>query len=290
VSRGVVDVRAAAAVLRDRVRSVPTTAVVLGSGLGPLVERLEEPVSVPFGALPGLPPPTVTGHGGRFVAGRLEGAPVLVQAGRFHAYEGHPMEIVAAPVRILAAVGVRTVVMTNAVGGIHPRIAPGDLVLLDDFFNFSFRSPLTGPAVDGEPRFPDMSAPFDRGLQELARTLAAELRIPLRQGTYAGVLGPSYETAAEIRMLERLGGDVVGMSTVPEVIVAAAVGLRCLGISLVTNRATGTSGERIAHEDVLAAGREAGARLGRLVTELVRRIAHGDAATGDAAGQSKATK
>lgn len=288
MSRDAVDVRAAAAVLRERLGSVPTTAVVLGSGLGPLVERLDRAVSVSFGALPGLPAPTVAGHGGRFVAGGLEGTRVLLQAGRFHAYEGHSMEVVAAPVRILAASGVRTVVMTNAVGGIHPRIVPGDLVLLEDFVNFSFRSPLVGPVLHGEPRFPDMSVPFDRDLQELARSVAAELRIPLRRGIYAGVLGPSYETAAEVRMLERLGGDVVGMSTVPEVIAAAASGLRCLGISLVSNRATGISGERIAHEDVLAVGREAGARLGRLVTELVGRIA--DAAGGAAAAQSKATK
>lgn len=299
MSGRIVDVRAAAAALVDRFGSVPTTAVVLGSGLGRLVDALEAPSAVGFGDLPGLPAPTVAGHGGRFVLGRLEGTPVLLQAGRFHAYEGHIMEVVAAPVRLLAAAGVRTVVMTNAVGGIRRRIAPGDLVLLDDYVNLSFRSPLAGPVVGREPRFPDMSAPFDPELQELARSVATDLRIPLARGVYAGVLGPSYETAAEVRMLARLGGDVVGMSTVPEVMVAVAAGLRCVGISLVTNRATGTSGDRIAHEDVLAVGREAGVRLGRLVTELVRRIADGardgsarasSNGDGSAAGQSKATK
>ena len=270
-----VDVTAATAVLVDRMGPVPPTAVVLGSGLGPLVDALEAPSAVEFEEVPGLPVPSVTGHGGRFVAGRLDGTRVLLQAGRFHAYEGHTMDVVAAPLRILAAAGVRTVVMTNAVGGIHRRFAPGDLVLLDDYVNLSFRSPLAGPVVGDERRFPDMGSPFDPELQALARSVAAELRIPLGRGVYAGTLGPSYETAAEIRMLARLGGDVVGMSTVPEVIVATAAGLRCVGISLVTNRATGTSGDRIAHEDVLAVGREAGARLARLVTELVRRIGSG---------------
>jgi purine-nucleoside phosphorylase len=299
VSVPALDVQAASAALVERIGPVPVTAVVLGSGLGPMLDALDEPSAVEFGDLPGLPAPTVAGHGGRFVAGRLEGTPVLLQAGRFHAYEGHRMDVVAAPVRVLAAAGVRTVVMTNAVGGIHRRIAPGDLVLLDDCVNLTFRSPLTGPVVGREPRCPDMSAPFDPGLQELARSVAADLRIPLGRGVYAGVLGPSYETAAEIRMLGRLGGDVVGMSTVPEVIGATAAGIRCVGISLVTNRATGTSapGDRIAHEDVLAVGQASAARLGALVTELVRRVADGAGpphvstnGDGPARGQSKATK
>lgn len=269
---GTLDVGAAADVLRGRLPSVPRVAVVLGSGLGDLVELLTDSVAVAFHDLPGLPESSVPGHDGRFVFGRLDGTEVLIQAGRYHSYEGHSMDVVVAPLRILSAIGVRVVVMTNAAGGIHPRIAPGDIVLLEDQMNLTFRSPLAGVVVGSERRFVDMSAPFDIDLQALARTVATDLGVDLVRATYIGVPGPAYETTAEIRMLARFGGDVVGMSTVPEVIAARALGLRCVGLSVVTNRAAGLSRAPVSHEEVLRVGREAGAALDELLTELVRRL------------------
>lgn len=263
------------AALRAVFPAVPRIAVVLGSGLSHLVDELTDPVVVPFTDVPDLPDSSVEGHDGRFVCGRLDGVDVCLQAGRLHTYEGYPPDVVVAPVRILAHLGVQTLLMTNAVGGIHPRIEPGDIVLLDDQINFTFRSPLAGPVAKGEQRFPDMSAPFDADLQALARVVAGDLRIRLSEGTYAGVLGPAYETAAEVRMLARLGADVVGMSTVPEVLTARALGLRCAGLSIVTNRATGLGDALLSHEEVLEASRRAGGRLALIVTEMIRRL--GDA-------------
>jgi purine-nucleoside phosphorylase len=273
-------IRDAAAVLADRIGRAPKVAIVLGSGLGSLVDRLEGAVAVPLTALPGLPALGVAGHGGSFVSGRLGGVDVLLQAGRYHVYEGHPLDVVVAPMRIMAALGVDVVVLTSAVGGIRRDLAPGDLVLLEDQVTFTFRSPLTGPVRPGESHFPDMSAPFDPELQALAVSVAGEERIALSRGTYAGVLGPQYETPAEIRMLQRLGCDVVGMSTVPEVIAAMASGVRCVGLSLVTNKAAGLSIERLSHDEVLAAGRSSAARFERLIVALVRRWASESAESG----------
>lgn len=208
--------------------------------------------------------------------GTLDGAEVLLQAGRYHAYEGHSLELVVAPVRILAELGIEILVVTNAAGGIHPSMEPGDLVLLDDHVNVMFRSPLVGPVIDEEQRFSDMSAPYDPALQEAARRAAADVGVELARGTYAAVLGPAYETAAEVRMLAKIGADVVGMSTVPEVITARALGMRCLGFSMVTNKATGMGGARIAHEDVLQIGKQAGVRLGLVLGAFVQELCGGD--------------
>jgi purine-nucleoside phosphorylase len=263
------DVGVAAAHVRRALPATPRVAVVLGSGLGHLADRLEQAVTIEFDSIPGLPPSTVPGHAGRFAFGSLEGSPVLLQAGRYHAYEGHPMEVVVAPVRILARLGVETLVLTNAVGGIRPTLGSGDLVLIEDHINLMFRSPLVGPVVESESRFPDMSAAYDPRLRELALRVATERGVPLSRGVYAGVLGPQYETSAEVRMLTRLGADVVGMSTVPEVIVARALGLRCVAFSMVTNQATGIGAEPISHEEVLEVGRRAGPRLGDLIAPLL---------------------
>ena len=268
----VIDVAAAAEYLRERLPFAPRIAVVLGSGLGHLTGEVIDGIDVPFEDVPGFPPSGVEGHAGRYVGGVLEGAPVLLQAGRYHAYEGHPMDVVVAPVRVAASLGVEVLVVTNAAGGIDQRLAPGDLLLLDDQINMMFRSPLTGSVQGTEERFPDMSAPYDAELQKLALETAAELGIELARGTYAAVLGPSYETAAEVRMLGALGADVVGMSTVPEVITARALGLRCVGFSLVTNKATGLGTEPIGHAEVLEVGRDAGARLGRVIGALAARL------------------
>jgi purine-nucleoside phosphorylase len=247
--------------------------VTLGSGLSDLVDALEEPRSVAFDELPSLPSAGAPGHGGgRFAFGRLDGTPVLLQAGRIHAYEGVALEAVIAPVRILASLGVGALLLTNAAGGIRPGLEPGDLVLLDDQIDLTFRRPLAGPVRDGETRFPDMSAPFDAELRASLRRVALEEGIELSEGTYAAVHGPSYETRAEVRMLARLGADVVGMSTVAEVATARALGLPVAALSLVTNRATGLAGRPLRHEEVLETGREAAGRMTRLVRGFLRRV------------------
>ncbi len=247
--------------------------MVLGSGLGRLVERIEDPVSVEFGELPGFPRTGVTGHAGRFVLGRMAGVEVLIQSGRFHVYEGHSPAVVAAPVRTAAELGARDLILTCAAGGVDATLDPGAIVLIDDHLDLMFRSTLAGPARSGEPRFPDMSAPYDRRLAELALEVAQDAGIPLRRGVYAAVAGPSYETAAEIRMLRSLGADVVGMSTVPEVLAARSAGLRCLGLSLVTNKATGLSAAVLSHLEVVETGRVAGRAMSTLVEGIVGRLA-----------------
>ena len=263
---------AAAAYLRSTLPFQPRVAVVLGSGLGAMAEELSDTTSVAFRQVPGFPSAGVAGHAGKFVAGRLAGTEVLFQCGRYHLYEGHSPDVVAAPVRAMAALGVHTVVLTNAAGGVRPTLEPGDIVLLEDHINLQAQSPLVGPVRVGEERFPDMSAPYDPELRLLAVEAAAELGIGLHSGVYAGVLGPSYETAAEVRMLGKLGADLVGMSTVPEVIAARARGVRCLAFSVVTNKATGLGGGKLSHAEVVEVGREAGERLGRLLKALVPRL------------------
>ncbi len=274
------DIAKAAALLGAKLSAAPVATLVLGSGLGQVVEAVEDPVSVPFVELPGFPAAGVAGHAGRFVAGRLGGRYVLVQAGRYHVYEGHPEEVVAAPVRLSAALGVSTLLLTNAAGGVDPALEPGDLVLLDDHLNLMSRSPLFGPVAEGEVRFPDMTEPYDADLAELALAVAGELGIELRRGVYAALTGPAYETAAEIRMLRTLGADVTGMSTVPEVLVARARGMRCMGLSMVTNKGTGLSAEPLSHADVMAVGRTAGQKVGALLEGVVRRLPARDHSVG----------
>lgn len=263
---------AAAAYLRSTLPFQPRVAVVLGSGLGAMVEELSDTTSVAFKQVPGFPSAGVAGHAGKFVAGRLAGTEVLFQCGRYHLYEGHSPDVVAGPVRAMAALGVHTIVFTNAAGGVRPTLEPGDIVMLEDHINLQAQSPLMGPVRTGEERFPDMSAPYDPELRLLAVEAAAQLSIALLSGVYAGVLGPSYETAAEVRMLGKLGADLVGMSTVPEVVAARARGVRCLAFSVVTNKATGLGGGALSHAEVVAVGREAGVRLGRLLKALVPRL------------------
>jgi purine-nucleoside phosphorylase len=260
---------AIAAALRERLPWTPEVLAVLGSGLGALADGVEDPISIPFPELPGLPAAGVGGHQGRFVAGVLEGRRVLVQAGRFHFYEGHPAGVVLAPVRAASLLGVPTLLVTNAAGGVNPDFGPGTLMLIRDHLNLMGQNPLVGPGVPGEPRFPDMSVAYDAHLRALARRTAEELGIPLEAGVYAAVSGPSYETPSEVRMIGLLGGDAVGMSTVPEVIVARARGMRVLGISLITNPGAGISPRPLSHQEVLEAGREAAPRFQRLIRGIL---------------------
>jgi len=249
----------------------PEVMIVLGSGLGRLAEDLEGAIRLPYHRIPGFPAAAVEGHAGELHCGTLAGRTVLCQAGRFHGYEGHPAALLALPVRVGAAAGARALVLTNAAGGLRSTLPPGSLMLIADQFNLSFRNPLIGPVRGGESRFPDMSAPFDPRLAAIAREVAVREGTPLGEGVYAGVLGPSYETPAEIRMLARLGADAVGMSTVAEVVAARAAGLPVLAISVVTNWAAGLSPAPLDHAEVMAAGAAAGERLGRLVRGVIAR-------------------
>jgi purine-nucleoside phosphorylase len=271
-------IREAAEAVRKAIgKREPAVALVLGSGLGFLGDDIADAVRVPYAKIPGFPQPTVQGHAGELIAGTLEGRPVIAQSGRFHLYEGHEPAVAVLPVRVFATLGVKTLVVTNAAGGIRRTFRPGALMLIADHINMMGRYPLAGPVADGEERFPDMSDPYDADLRALARRVAAEQRIALEEGTYAAVLGPSYETKAEIEMLKRLGADAVGMSTVPEVIVARARGIRCLGISTVTNLAAGLGAATLSHQEVLATAERVKGDLSKLVRGIVGQLRERDA-------------
>jgi len=264
--------RAAQAVAQRLGGRRPAVAIVLGSGLGFLADEVQGGQRIRYADIPGFPEPGVAGHKGELVVGLLEKVPVLVQAGRFHLYEGHDAATAALPVRVFAKLGVKTLIVTNAAGGIRPTFRSGTLMLIADHLNLMFRNPLIGPVLEGEERFPDMSDPYDRELRALAREAAREAHVALEEGVYAALLGPSYETPAEVRMLARLGADAVGMSTVPEVITARALGMRCLGFSIVTNPASGLSAQPLSHQEVLAASAAAGAGLATVVKGVLRRL------------------
>jgi purine-nucleoside phosphorylase len=263
----------AAAMVRDKIGGAIDTALILGSGLGGLADRIEDPISIPFRAIPGFPPSNVPGHAGRFVAGMLGARRVIVAAGRYHLYEGHSPDTVALPTRVLHACGVRTLFVSNAAGGINRTMRAGDLMIIEDHLNLMWRTPLAGAPRQDETRFPDMSAPYDPVLIRVLRDAALECGIPVASGVYAALTGPAYETPAEVRMLERLGADAVGMSTVPEVLAARALGMRVAGVSCITNVAAGLSTSPLSHAEVLETTARVSATFERLVTELVQRIA-----------------
>lgn len=273
VLHGTSAARHAADLVRARLGAEPpVAAIILGSGLGGLANRLTDIARVPFAEIPGFPTATVAGHAGELLAGRLAGRPVLALAGRFHMYEGHAAALAAFPTRVLHALGAQTLIVSNAAGGIRRSLNPGDLMLIRDHLNFMFRNPLLGPNDPAEPRFPDMSAPYDARLAELAREVARANGIPLGEGVYCGLLGPTYETPAEVRMLAFMGADAVGMSTVPEVIVARALGMRVLGVSCVTNMACGLTDQPITHAEVIETTSRAAAQFERLVVGVVERM------------------
>jgi len=260
----------AAAAVRELLEGrTPGTAIVLGSGLGQFAERLGDAVRIPYDRIPGFPSPTVIGHSGELVAGSLGDRHVLVQSGRFHMYEGHPAALTALPVRLFGRLGITTLLLTNAAGGIRRSFGSGTVMLIADQINLSFRNGLFGPALPGESRFPDMSDPYDRTLRKLAREVARRRKIPLAEGVYVGLLGPSYETPAEIRMLERLGADAVGMSTVIEVIAARAAGIRCLGFSAITNPAAGVTPHKLDHIEVMEVAYRVAGELATLIEGVV---------------------
>jgi purine-nucleoside phosphorylase len=260
------------AVAKQLGKRKPRVAIVLGSGLGFLADDVADPLHILYRDIPGFPEPGVAGHKGELVAGTLEGVPVIAQAGRFHSYEGHSAAVAALPVRVFAGLGIETLIVTNAAGGVRRTFRAGSLMLIADHINLMWRNPLTGPSEPGEQRFPIMHEPYDAGLRAHARAAAREEHIPLEEGVYAGLLGPSYETPAEVRMLERLGADAVGMSTVPEVLAARARGIRCLGFSSITNPAAGLTGESLSHKEVLEMGKDIARVLGIVIRGVLRRL------------------
>ena len=253
----------------------PSIGVVLGSGLGAFADELSDRADFPYETIEGWPRSTAVGHAGKLVIGKLGGLSVAVMAGRAHLYEGHSMQAVTHGVRWLHAHGVRGMVFTNAAGGINLNLQRGGLVLISDHINLQGANPLVGPNDDSlGPRFPDMSEAYSREWRETAKRVAAELGVSLGEGVYAGLLGPSYETPAEIRYLRAIGADLVGMSTVPEVIVANHMGMKCLGISCVTNMAAGVVPDtKLTHQEVLEAGEMVRDTLVRLLKALLPRLA-----------------
>ena len=266
-------VQAAAEVVRRRSALAPEVGLILGTGLGGLAREIAIEAEVPYAEIPGFPLSTVESHAGRLLLGRLAGRPVVAMQGRFHRYEGYDLQQVTFPVRAMHALGARTLIVSNACGGMNPLWAPGDLVLLSDHINLLGDNPLVGPNDERlGPRFPDMSAPYDPELRTLARAAALELGIPLREGVYAAVPGPNLETRAEYRMLRMAGADVVGMSTVPEVIVANHQGMRTLGISIITDQCLPDALEPADIGRIIETAARAEPQLTRLVTTITERL------------------
>lgn len=266
-------IRSAAQAVLARIPAAPDVAVILGTGLGGLAEAITVGSSVPYEEIPGFPLSTVESHAGRLLFGTLGGRHVAAMQGRFHRYEGYDLGAVTFPVRVLRELGARTLIVSNACGGMHPLWSPGELMLMADHINLIGESPLTGPNDDARgPRFPDMSAPYDEGLRALARAAALELGITLREGTYAAVAGPNLETRAEYRMLRGFGADVVGMSTVPEVTVAVHEGMRVLGVSVITDACLPDALEPAEIGRIIEAARGAEPALAKLITRVVEQL------------------
>jgi len=265
--------KAAQAITKRAGTRKPTVAIILGSGLGGLAKGIDNGVRIRFADIPGFPATTVVGHEGAVIVGSLGGREVVALSGRFHIYEGHPSALAAFPVRVFHALGVRELFVSNAAGGISLKLAVGDLMMISDHLNLMGTNPLVGPAQEAETRFPDMTDAYDPDLRRLLRASAEKLDIPLQEGVYAGLLGPSYETPSEVKMLRLLGADAVGMSTVPEVIMARALGIRVAGISCITNAAAGVTGAALSHAEVLETTQRVSGAFESLVTEFVARSA-----------------
>lgn len=267
-------VQEAAAVVRQRSSLVPEAAIILGTGLGGLVKEIQAETTIPYEQIPGFPLSTVESHAGRLILGKLNGKRVVAMQGRFHRYEGYTLQQVTFPLRVMYALGARTLVVTNVSGGMHPLWAPGDIMLIADHINLLGDNPLIGRNDDRlGPRFPDMSDPYTPELRARARAQALEMGINLREGVYVAVTGPCLETRAEYRMLRAMGADVVGMSTVPEVIVAVHQGMKVLGLSIITDQCLPDALEPASLEQILAVAGRAEPHLTRLVAALVPKIA-----------------
>jgi purine-nucleoside phosphorylase len=262
--------------VRRRTDLVPEVGIVLGSGLGGLADGLVDPVAIPFAELPGWPAATAPGHVGQLLLGRLEGVPVAMLQGRLHVYEGNDPGLIVQPVLLMGRLGAKIVVLTNAAGGVDPAYGPGTLMIINDHINLTGRTPLLGPNADEiGPRFTDLTDVWSSRLRARLREAFVAEDVEYAEGVYIGLLGPSYETPAEVRMLRTLGADAVGMSTVLEAIAARWAGIETCGVSLVTNAGAGYSGQPLTHEEVLEAGAQAGPRLARVIRRFVAGLAAG---------------
>ena len=269
-----VQIDSAAQAIKKQISTQPIVGIILGSGLNDLADSVQKAVYIPYSDLPNFPVSTVHGHAGRFVIGELEGKPVLVMQGRIHYYEGYSMGQVTLPVRVMQRLGIPNMIVTNAAGGVHPDFEPGDVMLITDQLNLmgmSGLNPLMGPNLDEiGTRFPDMSQPFDRVYADLARKIAKENNILLREGVYAGLSGPSFESPADLRFLRLAGADAVGMSTVPEVIIARHGNMRVLGLSGISNKANLDGSTVTTHEEVIAAGKVITPKVEKIVRGVLR--------------------
>jgi purine-nucleoside phosphorylase len=267
------NLKATVDLIRSRCGQQPVLGLILGSGLGECANVLQDRIVIPFSDLPHIPFSTIPGHAGNLIIGRAEGIPSIALQGRIHLYEGYSIEEVAFPARVFGCLGIRQLIVTNAAGGINLDFQPGDLMVITDHINMMGANPLVGSNLDDlGPRFPDMSAAYDGGMRRVALDAGRQTGIPLRQGVYAGLLGPSYETPAEIRMLRTLGADAVGMSTVPEVIAAVHMGIHVLGISCITNMAAGILPRKLTHQEVLDTTERVRKKFLLLLRETIRRI------------------
>jgi len=263
----------AARVIRSRTSETPRVAVVLGSGLGGFADDFEDAVGIPYEDIPGFSRSTAQGHAGKLVVGKIDQVPLLAMQGRVHFYEGYSLEQVTFPIRTFKLLGIKTLILTNAAGGINVQLSQRALMVLSDHLNLMGDNPLRGPNDDRfGPRFPDLTSAYSPELQEIVIEEARALSVEVRRGIYAALAGPSYETPAEIHLLRNLGADAVGMSTVPEVIVARQMGIEVLGISCITNMAAGISDEPISHEDVMATGDRVKETLTQLLRKVVGRV------------------
>lgn len=259
--------------IKSRIETAPEIGLILGSGLGSLANEIENPTIIPYDQIPNFPISTVEGHEGQLVLGQLEGKSVIAMQGRFHFYEGYPLQEVTFPVRVMKELGVKVLVVTNACGGMNPDLYPGALMFIEDHINFTGSNPLIGPnAEDLGPRFPDMSTAYDRELISLGQQVSEKLGIATKKGVYVAISGPNYMSAAELKMLRKFGGDTVGMSTVPEVIVARHTGLRVLGISCVTDMAIADTLEPLEHERVVEIANQTRPKFIRLVKGILGEV------------------
>jgi purine-nucleoside phosphorylase len=266
-------IQSAAEFLKSKYSSQPRIGLILGSGLGVLADEIEEPVKIPYNEIPDFPVSTVEGHAGQLVFGQLNGIEVVAMQGRFHYYEGYTFDKVTFPVRVMHEMGVGTLIVTNAAGGVNESFSPGDLMLISDHINNMGSNPLIGPNDSRMgPRFPDMSAAYSKELRKLASGIAKNLNLNIQEGVYVGNTGPTYETPAEVRMLRTMGGDAVGMSTVPEVIVARHSGMEVLGISCISNMAAGILDQPLNHEEVIETTEKVKADFLRYVKAIVKEL------------------
>lgn len=263
----------AASFLQERLSEPPQIGLILGTGLGDLADKIQNPIVLSYGEIPHFPESTVKFHAGQLIAGQLEGKSVFAMQGRFHYYEGYKMRDITLPIRVMFQLGIRTLIVTNAAGGIREHLTPGSLALINDHINLMGDNPLIGPYDDflGS-RFPDMSEPYSKKLRQLAHATAEDLNISLIDNIYAAVSGPSFETPAEIKMLQILGADSVGMSVVPEVLTARQLGMDVLGISAITDQALPDNMPPISHEEVSRVAKEMTPRFVALVSEIIKRI------------------